>query len=86
MVALPAWRSARLSPMQMMAFKPARQAACALAATWALAFAVILAALGMSHDHMGRPASFSISAEMSPVKAPLGLGMTILSAQRERRL
>lgn len=58
--------------MQMIAFRPARQAACALAAT-SPSLAVMLAALGMADDREDA-ASFSISAEMSPVWAPEALG------------
>ena len=48
--ALPASRSASVSPMQMIASRPARHAALALAATTASRLAMILATLGMSDD------------------------------------
>ena len=39
--------------MQMMAVRPARQAASRLGRDIGVALAMILAALGMAHDHIG---------------------------------
>ena len=81
----PARRSPAVSPTHTMAVRPARCAASALALTsrsrspwsarrseWPTITAVA-------------PASFSISAEMSPVWAPLGRGMAVLAADQQAR-
>ena len=53
-IALPASRSARVSPTQTIAVRPAFSAASALARTDGVGLAVVRPALGMADDHIGR--------------------------------
>ena len=67
-----------------MAVKPGPPGRLRLGAHLRVGFVMVGAPLGMADDHRTAPASASISAEISPVWAPDGFGVTILPADRDR--